>query len=58
MNILTIRQLLRDAIDSGLARTADEALDQALDALRVRLPKTAAEAKSTARRGAAAGDLR
>jgi hypothetical protein len=41
-------QLLREAIDSGLARTTDEALDQALDALRCRLPKSAPEKDSTA----------
>jgi len=41
-------QLLREAIDSGLARTTEEALDQALDALRLRLPKSAAETESTA----------
>jgi hypothetical protein len=34
-------QLLLDAINSGLAHTADEALDQALDALRLRLPRQA-----------------
>ncbi|MBV8361411.1 MAG: hypothetical protein JO189_26255 [Deltaproteobacteria bacterium] len=38
--ILTPEQekLLIQAINSGLARTAGEALDQALDALRARLP--------------------
>lgn len=41
-------QLLREAIDSGLARTADEALDQALDALRSRLAKPAPAKDSTA----------
>ena len=41
-------QLLRDAIDSGLARNAADALDQALDGLRRRLPKPAPEAESTA----------
>ncbi len=41
-------RLLRDAIDSGLAHTPDEALDQALDALRLRLPKPSPEAESTA----------
>ena len=35
-------RLLLQAIDSGLAHTADEALDQALDALRLRLPRSAA----------------
>ena len=39
-------QLLREAIDSGLARTADEALEQALDGLRQRLSKTAPEMES------------
>ena len=29
-----------DTVNSGLAHTPDEALDQALDALRVRLPRT------------------
>lgn len=37
-------RVLRDAIDSGLARTADEALDQALDSLRGRLPARTAAA--------------
>ncbi len=32
-------RVLMDAIHSGLAHTADEALDQALDSLRVRLPR-------------------
>jgi hypothetical protein len=32
-------QILLEAIHSGLAHTADEALDQALDSLRVRLPR-------------------
>ena len=41
-------QLLREAINSGLARTPDEALDQALDALRRRLPHAAAENESAA----------
>ena len=36
-------QLLREAISSGLAQTTDEALDQALDALRCRLAKPAPE---------------
>lgn len=31
-------KVLLDAIRSGLAHTTDEALDQALDSLRVRLP--------------------
>ena len=41
-------QLLREAIRSGLAQSTDEALDQALDTLRYRLPKPADEAESTA----------
>jgi hypothetical protein len=41
-------QLLREAINSGLAQSTDEALDQALDTLRCRLPKPAEEAESTA----------
>jgi hypothetical protein len=32
-------QLLREAIRSGLAQSTDEALDQALDTLRNRMPK-------------------
>jgi len=32
-------QVLREAINSGLAQTPDEALDQALDMLRDRLPR-------------------
>jgi hypothetical protein len=32
-------QVLQEAINSGLAHTTDEALDQALDALRLRLPR-------------------
>ena len=43
-------QLLREAISSGLAKSADEALDQALDTLRYRLPKPADEAESTVAR--------
>jgi hypothetical protein len=41
-------QLLREAISSGLAQSTDEALDQALDTLRYRLPKPADEGESTA----------
>jgi hypothetical protein len=41
-------QLLREAINSGLAQTPDEALDQALDMLRHRLPKTTPETESIA----------
>ena len=35
-------RVLLEAIDSGLAHTTDEALDQALDALRLRLPQLTA----------------
>jgi hypothetical protein len=41
-------QLIREAISSGLAQSTDEALDQALDTLRYRLPKPAGEAESVA----------
>jgi hypothetical protein len=41
-------QLLREAIRSGLAQSTDEALDQALDALRDRMPKPAEETESVA----------
>jgi hypothetical protein len=41
-------QVLREAINSGLAHAPDEALDQALDMLRDRLPKRSAEVESTA----------
>jgi hypothetical protein len=41
-------QVLREAISSGLAHTPDEALDQALDMLRDRLPRQTAEMESTA----------
>lgn len=34
-------RVLVDAINSGLAHSADEALDQALDALRLRMPPQA-----------------
>ena len=40
-------QPLREAISSGLAHTPDKALDQALDALRCRLPKPSPENEST-----------
>jgi hypothetical protein len=49
-------QVLLEAINSGLAHTTDEALDQALDALRLRLPRQAtpeAEAAAAVRRLAA-----
>ena len=40
-------RVLLEAINSGLANTADEALDQALDALRLRLPQsTVAQART------------
>ena len=39
-------RVLVDAINSGLAHTADEALDQALDALRLRMPPQAPAATS------------
>jgi hypothetical protein len=38
------QQVLMDAINSGLAHTTDEALDQALEALRDRLPQPSAPA--------------
>lgn len=42
-------RVLAEAINSGLAHTTDEALDQAIDALRVRLTQTASSAdESTA----------
>jgi hypothetical protein len=41
-------QLLLPAINSGLARSTDEALDQVLDGLRNRLPKLAVAEESTA----------
>jgi hypothetical protein len=34
-------QVLLEAINSGLAHTADHALDQPLDGLRLRLPRQA-----------------
>jgi hypothetical protein len=39
-------QVLRKAIESGLAHTTDEALDQALGALRERLPQSASDAST------------
>jgi hypothetical protein len=51
-------QVLLEAINSGLAHTTDEALDQALDALRIRLPRQAtpeAEAAAAVRRLATFG---
>jgi hypothetical protein len=41
-------QVLLEAINSGLAHTTDEALDQALDALRLRLPRQATPEAETA----------
>lgn len=41
-------QVLIQAINSGLAHTTDEALDQALDTLRRRLPRQGASADSPA----------
>jgi hypothetical protein len=43
-------RVLMEAINSGLARTADEALDQALDSLRLRLaiPSGSSEECATA----------
>jgi hypothetical protein len=40
-------RVLIEAIDSGLAKTADEALDQALDLQRRRLPAHRPEIEST-----------
>lgn len=54
-------QLLQEAIRSGLAQNTDEALDQALDSLRYRLPKPVDQAESTpaiARRLASFGKRR
>jgi hypothetical protein len=41
-------QVLMEAINSGLARTTDEALDQALEALKNRLPQKGAADESVA----------
>lgn len=41
-------QLLRKAVDAGLAQNSEEALDQAFDGLRQRLPQAALETESTA----------
>ncbi len=43
-------QVLIEAIKSGLAHTTDEALDQALDALRGRLPRPVDESVAAAAR--------
>jgi hypothetical protein len=40
-------RVLMEAISSGLAHTADEALDRALDALRVRLPRQESSAEES-----------
>ena len=51
-------QVLLEAINSGLANTADEALDKALDSQRVRLPRHAtpdAEPDAAVRRLASFG---
>ena len=40
--------LIQEAIDSGLAHSADEALDQAFDMLRHNLPSAGSAAESTA----------
>jgi hypothetical protein len=51
-------QVLLEAINSGLAHTTDEALTQALDTLRLRLPRQAtpeAEAAAAVRRLATFG---
>ena len=40
-------RVLMDAISSGLAHTLDEALDQAFDALRVRLPQPGSPAEES-----------
>lgn len=51
-------RLLIEAINSGLAHTPDEALDQALESLRLRLPRDAEaenEAAAAARRLATFG---
>ena len=41
-------QVLLAAIDCGLARTTDEALDQAIDTLRCRLPQPDAPVRTQA----------
>jgi hypothetical protein len=50
-------RVLMDAIDSGLAHDADEALDQALDALRGRMPSPASAGTSDESVAAAARRL-
>jgi hypothetical protein len=39
-------RVLLEAINSGLAHSTEEALDQALDALRLRLPQSASQART------------
>jgi hypothetical protein len=39
-------RVLLEAINSGMAHSTEEALDQALDALRLRLPQSAAQART------------
>ena len=41
-------KVLIEAINTGLAHTADEALDKALDSMRARLPQAATEAEPAA----------
>lgn len=41
-------QVLIEAIHAGLANSPDDALDQALDALRVRLPQSQADSSAAA----------
>jgi methylmalonyl-CoA mutase cobalamin-binding subunit len=41
-------KVLMEAVHSGLAQTPDEALDQAFDALRVRLPRSEAPSRESA----------
>ena len=50
-------RVLTDAVRSGLAQTADEALDQAFEALRDRLPQDSSieESRAAARRLATFG---
>lgn len=52
------KRVLIEAINSGLAQTTEEALDQALDALRDRLPREAAGRWLLKNRDAAPLDLR
>jgi hypothetical protein len=50
-------RVIRDAIVTGLARTPDEALDQAFDALRARLPPSPSDHASSDSVAAAARRL-